>query len=102
MVDSVVKKIEQKMKERNYWLHSTNGNNTVLHYITPVEEKPNFCCEVYIKNEANVEFRFRYLTKKCTSLQTDFIGSFFDDGHFNKFEVDFWNLATVLYNYEKE
>lgn len=95
----MVKRIEEKMKERDYWLHSSNGNNTVLHYLTPVGENPCLCCDVFIKGD-DVEFKFRYLTKRCVILTTDNIGSFFDDEHFKKFEVDFWNLATVLYNYE--
>ena len=90
--------IKEIMTKRNYHLYATSGDNKILHYGTPVEEKPHICCDVFINNY--VEFKFRYITKKCIMLTTDNIGSFFDDNHFNKFEVDFWNLATALYNFE--
>ena len=98
----LIENINITMNERNYILHSTNGDNSVLHYITPIGEKPNICCDVFIKENNYVEFKFRYLTKRCVILATENIGCFFDDNHFNKFEVDFWNLATVLYNYENK
>lgn len=90
------------MHERNYWPYATNGDETILYYGTPIEEKPHFACEVYIKGKENVEFKFRYLTKNTTILTTENIGSFFNDEHFNKFECNFWNLATALYNFEHE
>lgn len=101
-IKEIIQKVKDVMKERDYWLHSTNGDETTLHYMTPFEEKPNFTCDVYIISDKDVEFRFRYLTKTCIILTTDLIGSFFDENHFHKFEVNFWNAATVLYNYEKQ
>ena len=98
----LIKQIKDKMHERNYWLYATSGDETILYYEQPIEEKPHFACEVYIKGKYNVEFKFRYLTKNATLLTTENIGSFFNDEHFNKFEVAFWNLATVLYNFEHE
>lgn len=96
----LLKRIEAKMKERDYWLHSTNGDNTLLNFLTPIGEKPSFSCEVYVKSESDIQFRFKYFTKRCVMLSTDSIGSFFSDEQFQRFEKDFWNLATVLYNFE--
>lgn len=98
----LIENINIRMNERKYILHSTNGDKSVLHYSTPIGEKPNICCDVFIKENHDIEFKFRYLTKRCVMLTTDKIGCFFDDNHFNKFEVDFWNLATTLYNFEYE
>lgn len=98
----LIENINITMNERNYILHSTNGDNSVLHYMTPIGEKPNICCDVLINKNNYVEFKFRYLTKRCVVLSTENIGCFFDNNHFNKFEVDFWNLATTLYNFEHE
>ena len=100
-MSDLIKKIKEKMEERNYWLHATNGDKSVLYFSTPVGEKPNFACEVHIKNKDDVQFKFKYLTKKCVMLFTDCIGSFFDDKHFHQFEVDFWGLCTTLYNFEE-
>lgn len=96
----LIKQIKDKMHERNYCLYATSGDETILYYGTPVEEKPPIACEVYIKSKDDVEFKFRYLTKNITILTTENIGSFFNDEHFNKFECNFWNLATTLYNFE--
>ena len=97
----LINKIKNVMQERDYWLHSTSGNNKVFHFCTPIKEKPNLCCDVFISENDYVEFKFRYLTKRCVILTTDNIGSFFDEEHFHKFETDFWSLACVLYEYEK-
>lgn len=96
----LIANINITMNERNYILHSTSGDNSVLHYITPIREKPNICCDVFIKENNYVEFKFRYLTKRCVILTTDNIGCFFDFNHFHKFEVDFWNVAKILYDFE--
>lgn len=98
----IINKIEEKMKERDYWLYATSNEGKVLHFGTPPTEKPNFSCEIYVGENENVTFKFRYITKKLSILTTGEIGSFFDDNQFNKFEVDFWNLASVLYDYENK
>lgn len=92
--------IKEIMTKRNYHLYATSGDNKILHYGTPAGETPHICCDVFINNY--VEFKFRYLTKRCITLSTEHIGSFFDDEHFNKFEVEFWNLARELYNFENK
>lgn len=93
-------KIVEVMKERNYELRATSGEDT-FHFHTPLGENPPLICDVLIRSEESIEFKFRYVTEKCFELSSRWIGSFFDDEHFNKFEIWFWNLATVLYNYEK-
>lgn len=98
----LINKIKNTMQERDYWLYATNGNNTVFYFNTPVEELPQYSCEVYIQNENDVQFKFKYITKRCIILSTDNIGSFFDDEHFKKFEGEFWRLATELYNFENK
>lgn len=99
-MEDLIENINKKMNERNYLWHSITGNNKVLHYITPLGEKPNIACDVFIKENNNVEFKFKFLTKKGVILTTDNIGCFFDDKHFHKFEIDFWVLAKALYNFE--
>jgi hypothetical protein len=101
-VKELIKRIKGKMQDREYWLGATSGDNKILYFNTPIGEKPNFTCEVYIKSENDVEFKFKYLTKRCVVLSTDCIGSFFSDEQFQRFECDFWNLATTLYNFEHE
>lgn len=98
----LIKRIKDKMKDRDYWLSATNGDNSVLYFNTPIGEKPNFTCEVYIKSETDIQFKFKYLTQKCTLLITNSIGCFFSDLQFQRFETDFYNLATTLYNFEHE
>lgn len=98
----LIEDINITMNERNYILHSTSGDNRLLCYMSPIGEKPNICCDIIINENKYVEFQFKYLTRKCVILTTSKIGSFFDNNHFNKFEVDFWNLATTLYNFEYE
>lgn len=97
-----INKVKEKMKERNYWLYATSADDRILHYGTPIEENPHFACEVYVYEKDKVDFKFRYLTKQATILTTERIGDFFNDEHFSKFEHNFWNLATVLYNDEKD
>ena len=100
MVNNMKDKLEQVMKERDYWLHSIE-NETIFHFCTPIGEEPSFVCDVKYSQES-VEFRFRYLTKKCFQLSSDWLGCFFDDKHFKKFETNFWGLASTLYNYENK
>ena len=98
----LIKKIKEKMIERNYWLCATNGDETILYYGSPFEKKPYFGCEVYIKSEDNVEFKFRYLTKSTIILTTENIGSFFNDKHFSKFESELFVLANELFEFENK
>lgn len=92
-------KIEDKMKERDYTLWASSDN--ILYFVTPVDEKPSYCCDVKIEKDNNVSFKLRYVTKKGFELCSDWIGCFFDDNHFKKFEDNFWQLARFLYNYEE-
>lgn len=94
--------IQEKMKIRRYRLVATSNENEILHFATPIGEKPSFSCDVYINKDKSVEFSFKYITKKCSILTTGRIGSFFDDKHFNKFEADFHFLALVLYKAEED
>lgn len=93
-------KIVDVMKERDYDLSATSGEDT-FHFHTPLGENPMLVCDVLIRSEESIEFRFRYVTKKCFELCSGWISPFFDNEQFNKFENWFWDLATVLYDYEK-
>ena len=84
----LIKKIKSKMEERNYTLVATSGENKVLHYSTPFGETPNFNCEIHIKAENDVQFKFKYVTEKCLILSTDLISGFFDDERFKRFECE--------------
>lgn len=99
-MNETIKKIKDKMHERNYWLYATSGDEKILYYGTPIEEKPHIACEIYVKDKDAVEFKFRYLTKNSTILTTGDISCFFNDEHFNKFESNFLVLARELYNFE--
>ena len=60
----LIENINITMNERNYVLHSTNGDNSVLHYITPVGEKPNICCDVFIKENNAIIAYLRVFEKE--------------------------------------
>ena len=93
-------RILETMEERNYTLSATSGEDT-FHFHTPLGENPMLICDVFIRDEERIEFRFRYVTEKCFELSSGWISPFFDNEQFNRFENWFWNLAIVLYNYEK-
>lgn len=101
-MEDIIKKIKEKMKERNYYLLATNAQETILYFCIPFDEKPRFSCEVYIDKNEYVEFKFEYITKKLFILCSNNIGSFFDDEHFNKFESEFFVLANELFNLENK
>ena len=99
-MNAVYQKIIDIMTERKYTLVVCTGEDE-FHFHTPLDEKPPIICDVRTRGDY-VEFNFRYVTKRCFSLESGWIGSFYDDEHFNKFEGWFWGLAITLYNYENE
>lgn len=92
-------KILKVMQQRNYSLIATTNEN-IMHFSTPIEERPVIHCDVYVSKFNSVDFEFKYITKNTFMLTSDKIGCLFNNEIFEKFESMFYSKAVVLHQHE--
>lgn len=99
MEKELKEKILKVMQERNYRLIATT-NEDLLHFSTPIEERPVIHCDVYVSKFNSIDFEFKYITKNTFVLTSNKIGCFFNNETFGKFENMFYSKAVVLHQHE--